>query len=38
MKDYKPEVIEKKWQDYWDEHQTYKALNDDDREKNISFS
>ena len=33
MKDYKPEVIEKKWQDYWDEHQTYKALNDDDREK-----
>lgn len=33
MKDYKPEVIEKKWQDYWDEHQTYEALNDDDREK-----
>lgn len=25
MKDYKPSAIEKKWQDYWDEHKTYKV-------------
>ena len=33
MREYKPGVIEKKWQDYWDEHQTYKAENNDDKEK-----
>ncbi len=33
MREYKPGVIEKKWQDYWDEHQIYKAENNDDKEK-----
>ena len=26
MKNYDPKVIEKKWQDFWDEHETYKAV------------
>ncbi len=26
MKSYDPKVIEKKWQDFWDEHETYKAV------------
>ncbi|WP_071026868.1 leucine--tRNA ligase [Peptoniphilus raoultii] len=33
MREYNPKDIEKKWQDYWDEHETYVSKNDDDREK-----
>ncbi|WP_308533301.1 leucine--tRNA ligase [uncultured Peptoniphilus sp.] len=33
MREYNPKDIEKKWQDYWDEHGTYVSKNDDDREK-----
>lgn len=33
MKEYRPDIIEKKWQDIWDENQVYKASNDSDKEK-----
>ncbi len=33
MKEYKPNVIEKKWQDIWDERQTFKAENKSEKEK-----
>ncbi|MDO5715134.1 MAG: leucine--tRNA ligase [Tissierellia bacterium] len=33
MKEYKPNIIEKKWQDFWDEHGTYVTENDYDKEK-----
>ena len=33
MKEYNPQVIEKKWQNYWDEHETYKAQDDFTKEK-----
>ncbi|MBU5669129.1 leucine--tRNA ligase [Peptoniphilus sp. MSJ-1] len=33
MNKYTPNEIEKKWQDYWDEHETFKAENDSDKEK-----
>ena len=33
MRNYDPKVIEKKWQDFWDEHETYKAVIDPDKKK-----
>jgi len=33
MNKYTPSEIEKKWQDYWDEHETFKAENNSDKEK-----
>lgn len=33
MREYKPELIEKKWQDIWDEKEVYKASNDSDKPK-----
>lgn len=33
MKDYDYTAIEKKWQDYWDEHHTFRADNDYKKEK-----
>ena len=33
MREYRPEDIEKKWQDIWDDVQCFAAKNDDDREK-----
>lgn len=33
MKEYKPNEIEKKWQDYWDAHDTYVTKNDYSKEK-----
>ena len=33
MREYNPKVIEKKWQDIWDEKQVYKASNSSDKEK-----
>ena len=33
MRNYDPKVIEKKWQDFWDEHETYKAVIEPDKKK-----
>ena len=33
MTKYDPKAIEPKWQEYWDEHQTYRAETDPSREK-----
>ena len=33
MKAYDPKQIEKKWQDFWDEHETYKATLEPDKKK-----
>ncbi|WP_322622416.1 leucine--tRNA ligase, partial [Aedoeadaptatus coxii] len=33
MKEYDPKQIEKKWQDFWDEHETYKATLDPEKKK-----
>ncbi|MBP2025839.1 leucine--tRNA ligase [Peptoniphilus stercorisuis] len=33
MKQYDPKAIETKWQNYWDEHETYKAHEDFEKEK-----
>lgn len=33
MKEYNPQIIEKKWQNFWDENETYKASEDFDKEK-----
>ncbi len=33
MQKYDPKAIEPKWQEYWDEHQTYRAETDPSREK-----
>lgn len=33
MKEYNPKEIEEKWQNYWDEHETYKAQDDFNKEK-----
>ncbi|RVU54770.1 leucine--tRNA ligase [Anaerosphaera multitolerans] len=33
MNSYKPNEIEKKWQDFWDEHETYVTKNEYDKEK-----
>ena len=33
MRNYDPKAIEKKWQDFWDEHETYKAVIDPDKKK-----
>ncbi|MCL1788870.1 MAG: leucine--tRNA ligase [Oscillospiraceae bacterium] len=33
MKDYNYTSIEKKWQDYWDEHETFKVTEDPNKEK-----
>ncbi|GAB2703913.1 leucine--tRNA ligase [Paenibacillus thermoaerophilus] len=30
---YRPQVIEPKWQKYWDEHKTFRVLNDDSKPK-----
>ena len=33
MRNYDPKAIEKKWQDFWDEHETYKAVIEPDKKK-----
>lgn len=33
MRNYDPKTIEKKWQDFWDENETYKAVIDPDKKK-----
>ncbi len=33
MKGYKPAEIERKWQQYWNDHQVYKVTNDDSKPK-----
>ncbi|MDD7363141.1 MAG: leucine--tRNA ligase [Peptoniphilus sp.] len=33
MKAYDPKQIEKKWQDFWDEHETYKTVIEPDKKK-----
>ncbi len=33
MCEYNPNLIEKKWQDYWDENETFVCTNDSDKEK-----
>lgn len=33
MKDYNQHQTEKKWQDYWEEHQTFKTTEDPDKQK-----
>ncbi|CDZ74748.1 Leucine-tRNA ligase [Peptoniphilus sp. ING2-D1G] len=33
MENYNPNKIEKKWQDFWDEHETYVAKNEYDKKK-----
>ena len=33
MREYKPELIEKKWQDIWDKEEVYKASNDSEKPK-----
>ena len=33
MRDYKPNEIEKKWQNIWDERQPFKAINGSDKPK-----
>ncbi len=33
MENYNPNKIEKKWQDFWDEHETYVSKNEYDKEK-----
>ncbi len=33
MSDYKPEVIEPKWQDFWDRNRTFRTEDDPEREK-----
>ena len=33
MKNYDPKVIEKKWQNFWDEHETYKTVIEPEKKK-----
>lgn len=37
MKKYNPQIIEKKWQKYWDEHQTFRVTEDPSRPKFYSL-
>jgi len=33
MNEYKPEIIEKKWREYWDGHESFKTVADKDKKK-----
>jgi leucyl-tRNA synthetase len=37
MKKYDPKKIEKKWQQYWEEHGTFVSSNDSSKPKKIRF-